>query len=152
MLFCLSALRVCAHAAYWKGHRLWLLSHREPTCQPADMMPFERERVHVIRATASADDEKVTRGVKAAYKQACPLPDRKLRAAEALPCLICQRRRIWWWARSTPDSCFDFSLRDTSVACHIASGLSRSLARSGRGSAFRNRTHACKQAGVVLEG
>lgn len=58
------------------------------------MMPFERERVHVIRATASADDEKVTRGVKAAYKQACPLPDRKLRAAEALPCLICQRRRI----------------------------------------------------------
>lgn len=54
-------------------------------------MPFERQRVHAIRAAASADDEKVTRGVKAAHKQARPLPDRKLRAAEALPCLICQR-------------------------------------------------------------
>lgn len=94
MLFCLSAPCVGAQAAYGKGHRLRLLSHREPTCQPADVMPFERQRVRVIRAAASARDEKVTRGVKAAYKQACPLPDRKLRAAEALPCLICQRRRI----------------------------------------------------------
>lgn len=94
MLFCLSELRRCAQAPYWKGHRLWLLSHREPTCQPADMMPFERQRVRVIRAGASAHDEKVTGGVKAAHKQACPLPGRKLRAAEALPCLICQRRRI----------------------------------------------------------
>lgn len=55
------------------------------------MMPFERRRVRVIRATAPTDDEKVTGGVKAASEQACPLPDRKLRAAEALPCLICQR-------------------------------------------------------------
>lgn len=30
-------------------------------------------------------------GVKAGSKQACPLADRKLRAAQALPCLICQR-------------------------------------------------------------
>lgn len=68
------------------------MSHWEPTCQPADMTLFECKRVHVIRAAASTADDKVTRGVKAAYKQACPFPDRKLGAAEALPCLICQRQ------------------------------------------------------------
>lgn len=49
-------------------------------------------RVGVIRAVASTPDDKATRGVKAAYERACPLPDRKLGAAEALPCLICQQR------------------------------------------------------------
>lgn len=98
---------------------------------------------------SSTDDEKVTGGVKAPYEQACPLPDRKLRAAEALPCLICQRRHIWWWARSAPDSCFDFSPCDTSVACHIALWLSESLARSGHCSSFINRAHPCKQARTV---
>lgn len=57
-------------------------------------------------------DDKVPRSVKAAYKQACPLADRKLGAAEALPCLICQQRslcslpspphhssHVWWRAR-----------------------------------------------------
>lgn len=52
------------------------------------MTLFECERVHVIRAAAGTTDDKVTRGVKAAYKQACPFLDRKLGAAEALPCLV----------------------------------------------------------------
>lgn len=94
------------------------------------------QHVHVIRAAASTPDDKVTRGVKAAYKQACPLPDRKLGAAEALPCLICQQRSLP--ARliiatmsdgvrnSVLDGCFDFSLCDTSVACHVALCLSAS--------------------------
>lgn len=52
------------------------------------------QHTHVIRAVASTPDDKVTRSVKAAYKQACPLPDRKLGATEALPCLICQQRSL----------------------------------------------------------
>lgn len=87
-------------------------------------------------------DDKVTRSVKAAYKQACPLPDRKLGAAEALPCLICQQRslppRLITAAmsdgvhNSALDGCFDFSLCDTSVACHVALCLSASWARPGQ--------------------
>lgn len=50
--------------------------------------------VHVMRAAASGPHDKVTSSVNAAYKQACPLTDRKLGAAEALPCLICQQRSL----------------------------------------------------------
>ncbi|KAM7402602.1 hypothetical protein PAMP_017826 [Pampus punctatissimus] len=88
------------------------------------------------RAAASTLDDKVTRSVKAAYKQACPLPDRKLGAAKALPCLICQQhslpRRLITATMSDGvhnsmlDGCFDFSLCDTSVACHIVLCLSAS--------------------------
>lgn len=90
--------------------------------------------VHVIRAAVSTPDDKVTRSVKAAYKQACPLLDRKLGAAEALPCLICQQcslpPRLITASMSDGvhnsmlDGCFDFSLCDTSVACHAVLCLS----------------------------
>lgn len=92
MLLCLSVLSICAHAVYWKGHRLWLLSHWEPTCQPADVTLFECERVHVIRAASEHRWWQSDWGCQGGL-QTFPTvsPDRKLGAAEALPCLICQQ-------------------------------------------------------------
>lgn len=92
MLLCLSVLSICAHAVYWKGHRLWLLSHREPTCQPADMTLFECERVHVIRAASEHRWWQSDWGCQGGLQTFPSVsPDRKLGAAEALPCLICQQ-------------------------------------------------------------
>lgn len=118
-------------------------------------------RVHVIRAAASADD-KVTRGVKAAYKQACPLPDRKLGAAEALPCLICQQHslphhsnHVWWCAQLHAGRLFWFQpvwhicclSRCVVPACEpSATGANAPLVLL---SVFTNRARAYKQASMV---
>lgn len=50
--------------------------------------------VHMIRAATSTLDDTMTRGVKAAYKQARPLTDRELGAAEALPRVIRHQRAL----------------------------------------------------------
>lgn len=121
--------------------------------------------VHVIRAAVSTPDDKVTRSVKAACKQACPLLDRKLGAAEALPCLICQQcslpPRLITASMSDGvhnsmlDGCFDFSLCDTSVACHVVLCLSCELSATGANLllislfVFTNRAGVYKQASMV---
>lgn len=117
------------------------------------------QRVNVIRAAASTPDDKVTRGVKAAYKQACPLADRKLGAAEALPCLICQQHHhsdhVWWCAQLHVGRLFWFQL-----VWHICC-LSRcvvpvcELSATGANvspillSVFTNRARAYKQASML---
>lgn len=119
-------------------------------------------RVHVIRAAASAPHDKVTRGVKAAYKQACPLPDRKLGAAEALPCLICQQRslprhssHVWWCAPLRAGRLFWFQpvwhicclSRCVVPVCGLrATGANAALILL---SVFTNRARAYKPASMV---
>lgn len=107
MLFCLGPVCICPHAVYWKGHPLWLLWHWESTCHAADLTLFECSVYMWWALTWQSDSS-----VRAAHKQACPLSDRKLGAAEALlvssassapcPCLItqtclmvCTTVRVW---------------------------------------------------------
>lgn len=162
MLFCLCALCICTHTVYWKGHRLWLLSHWEPTCHTADMALFECGAYMWSELQRAPPDDKVTRGVKAAYKQACPLPDRKLGAAEALPCLICQQRslphhsnRVWWCAQLHAGRLFWFQpvwhicclSRCVVPVCELsATGANAPLVLL---SVFTNRARAHKQASMV---
>lgn len=106
MLFCLGARCIWTRTVYWKGQSPSAVVSLGAYLSHGWYDALWMRRVHVIRAAASAPRDKVTRGVKAAYKQACPLPDRKLGAAEALPCLICQQRslprhssHVWWCAQ-----------------------------------------------------
>lgn len=135
-----------------------LLSHWEPTCHTADMTLFECDVRIWSELQRAPPDDRVTTSVKATNKQACPLPDRKLGAAEALPCLICRQhllppcRIIATLSdgvhRSMLDGCFDFSLYDTSVACHVVLCLSGIRARPWQ-MCFSFHS-ACLQIGLAL--
>lgn len=158
MLFCLSAMCICTHIVYWKRHPLWLLSHWEPTCHMADMTLFEWKCVHMIRAAVNTPTWQSDWSVKAAHKQACPFPDRKLGAAETLPCLICQQRSLPPCLitenvsdgvhKSKLNGWFDFTLCDTSVACHVV--LCLSVSRAQLGQTCLSCFLSCLQTGPLL--
>lgn len=154
MLFCLSALRICTHAVYWKGHRLWLLSHWEPTCHTADMTLFECS----VYMWSELQQAQMTKWLGVS-KQPTNRPvlsqtgswEQQRRclvsSASSARCLITATMSDGV-RNSTLDGCFDFSLCDTSVACHVALRLSASWARPGqmRLSSFC----PCLQTGLAL--
>lgn len=103
-----------------RRHRPWLLSDWEPTCQPADVTPFECERVYGAPPT--------------------PLPSPLRQEAESGPsgCLVSsasrppQRVDGERGGSAEPDGSSDFSLCDTSAACHVASPPARAAQPSLR--------------------
>lgn len=99
MLFCLSALCICTHTAYWKGHCPWLLSHWEPTCQLADMTLFECVCVHMIRAAASTTYDKVTRVSKQPTNR--PVLSQTGSWEQQRRCLVssASSNHVWWCAQ-----------------------------------------------------
>lgn len=149
MLFCLSALSICTHTVYWKGHGLWLLSHWEPTCHPADMTLFECSTYMWSEQRKSTPHDKVTRGVIAAYKQGLSSPRQEAGSSRGAALSHLPAATTSDGVRdSVLDGCFDFSLCDTSVACHVVFCLSASGSRPGQ--MRLSSLSLCVQTGLAL--
>lgn len=152
MLFCLSTQCICTHTVYWKGHRLWLLSHCEPTCHTADMTLFECS-AYMWSELQQAPQMTKWLGVS---KQPTNRPVLSQTGSweQQRSCLVSSASSTITATMSDGvhssvlDGCFDFSLCDTSVACHVALCLSASWERPGQ--MHLSSLCPCLQTGLTL--
>lgn len=146
-----------------KDNRLRLLSRWEPTCHTADMTLFEcgvymwseLQRAPRVTKWLGVSKQPTNRPVLSQTGSWEQQRRCLVSSASSALCLVTAAMSDGVH-NSVLDGCFDFSLCDTSVACHVALCLSAGLSATGANAAlillsvFTNRARAYKPAGMVL--
>lgn len=137
------SMHFCSHM-YWKGHPLWLLSHREPTCHAADMTLFECDMYiwsELQRATQMTEwlecqsnptNRPVLFQTGSWEQQRRCLVSSASTPSTPPPCLVTANMSDGVQDSMLDGGWFDFSLCDTSVACHVVLCPSVRQARPGQ--------------------